>query len=136
MIGREAYCNGLLNRRVAKAAPEVQILYHPPNIMKFEINPEYVTSVTIRTDHSLDKTEEDRVIMALKGHKHVSIRSEDHPKFAELRNELGEKGFIKIERRWWNGDTVIKPFTLNGKRFKKGEMFGCGAAMSFDLGIK
>lgn len=33
VIGREAYCNGLLNRRVTKVAPEVQILYHPPTTM-------------------------------------------------------------------------------------------------------
>jgi hypothetical protein len=57
------------------------------------------------------------------------ISFEDHPEFARLREQLGEQGYIKIERGWVNGDRVTKPFTLNGLKFKVGEQFSCAGAM-------
>lgn len=57
------------------------------------------------------------------------VENDDHPEFKLLREQLGQDGYIKIERSWWNGDQVTKPFTLNGKKFKTGDRFPCGAAM-------
>lgn len=53
----------------------------------------------------------------------------DHPKFAALRNKLEKLGYIKTWREIWNGDRVLKPFVLNGVKFKKGDQFSCGAAL-------
>jgi hypothetical protein len=62
-----------------------------------------------------------------------STHSEDHPEFARLRDRLGELGFISIQRDWWNGDRVLKSFTLNGVPFEPGEQFCSAAPMKFHL---
>lgn len=98
--------------------------------MNFIIDPEYLTSVTVVTDRSIEMSEEEHIIMRLKGHKFQSITSIDHPKFTELREELGRRGFIYIERRWWNGDMVIKQFTLNDYLFKEDDKFLCAGALA------
>ena len=54
--------------------------------------------------------------------------SRDHPEFTKLRELLGEQGYIRIERNWWNGDSVLKPFSLNGHKFKKNDQFPCAGA--------
>ena len=66
----------------------------------------------------------------------AAISNDDHPEFAKLREQLGQDGYIKIERSWWNGDRVTKPFTLNGTKFKAGEPFPCGAAMRSHMKFK
>ena len=63
----------------------------------------------------------------------VSIGSDDGPEFKALRNQLEELGYIKCQRGWWNGDRVVKPFQLNGLKFKKNEQFLSGAAMKSHL---
>lgn len=74
------------------------------------------------------------LVEVLKGKGQCSVTSDDdHPEFKKLRNELEEKGFIETERKWWNGDRVLKTFKLNGVRFKRDEKFPCGAAMKFHL---
>jgi hypothetical protein len=106
--------------------------------MKFTIDPAFVTEVlTYRVysylENPKDPTPAD-LIKILKGtHQSTTHGSDDHPEFAKLREMLGEQGYIKIERGWWNGDQVIKPFTLNTKKFKVGDQFFCGAAMSYHL---
>jgi hypothetical protein len=99
----------------------------------FTIDPVFLTSVTIYTDHTLHLPGQERMILKLKGHGYSSIRSEDHPEFAKLREQLGKDGWISIQRGWWNGDSVIKPFTLNGKKFKKGAQFPSSAAIRHTL---
>lgn len=108
--------------------------------MDFYINEEYICDVTIRTEHDFVKDRanptHDDLIKILKGQdKGYSISNKDHDEFTKLRNELEEKGYIKTERGWWNGDRVLKPFTLNGAKYKKGYKFPCAAAMSVEIKI-
>ncbi len=100
--------------------------------MKFTIEEEYVTDVTIRTEITNPDPEKE-LYNRLKYGPSYSIRSEDHPEFTKLREQLGAEGYIAIERGWWNGDRVLKPFTLNSKKFKKGDKFCCASAMHYDL---
>jgi hypothetical protein len=60
-------------------------------------------------------------------------RTEDHPEFAKLRSDLEAQGFIEVERMWWNGDRVLRPFTLNDFSFKKGDQFPCGSAFGVKI---
>jgi hypothetical protein len=63
------------------------------------------------------------------------ISSQDHPAFTKLRERLGEEGYIKIERGWWNGDRVTKPFYLNNMYFDIGEQFSCAPALGVTYDI-
>jgi hypothetical protein len=106
--------------------------------MKFEIALEYVTDVVKYTVWSTVKDPKnptpEELIKVLKGeHEITSQSSIDHPEFTKLRESLGEQGYIRIERGWWNGDYVLKPFILNNKKFKKGDQFCCAAALRYDL---
>ena len=106
--------------------------------MNFEIDPEYVTDVTIRQEWNMysnkDAVSNEDLVEVLKGRGSCSsTHSEDHPKFAQLRDQLGELGYISIERGWWNGDRVLKSFTLNGVAFEPGEQFPSAAPMKFHL---
>ena len=75
-----------------------------------------------------------QLITILTGKDRCSLTSsKDHPEFAKLREQLGREGFIRITRSSWNGDMVTKPFTLNGKKFKKNTRFPCGAAMKLHM---
>lgn len=109
--------------------------------MKFEINEEYLTDVIINKRYTTLKnpdnpTHED-LIKILKGRDYwTSTSFEDHPEFAKLRNHLEELGYIQTQRNSWNGDTVLKPFYLNGARFKKYEQFPCGAAIKSNIKFK
>jgi len=74
------------------------------------------------------------LIKILKGtHQFTSIRNEDSPEFKALRNQLEAEGYITCERGWLNGDRVLKPFTLNGVKFKVNGKFCCGGAMNSHL---
>jgi hypothetical protein len=65
-----------------------------------------------------------------------SISTDDSPEFKALRNQLEELGYIKCQRRWWNGDRVLRAFRLNGVTFRKHDQFSCGAAMKLHLHAK
>jgi hypothetical protein len=104
--------------------------------MNFTIEPAYLTSVTIHeewntyTRNGREPTAEE-VLLILQGKGKCGMTSsEDHLEFARLRERLGQEGYISIERGWWNGDSVLKPFKLNGLKFKPGEKFSCAGAMS------
>jgi hypothetical protein len=107
-------------------------------MQKFEIKPEYLCQVTIKEEWSMyrgrtDVTPEE-LIRIIKGEDRCSsISSDDHPEFKKLRDLLGKDGYIKIERGWWNGDRVLKPFILNGKVFKKDAQFPCGSAIKYTI---
>ena len=107
--------------------------------MKFTIDPAYLTSITIRKNFepTWSDTEED-LVKALKHDptRCYSISNQDHPEFEKLREQLGRDGYIKIERGWWNGDIVTKPFILNGVKFKTGEQFPCAPALSYTLKVR
>lgn len=107
--------------------------------MYFRIDEQYLTSVDIRTEHPIQKRKNESrasfLVRKLKesGPPTYSISSVDHPEFAKLREELGVQGYIHIQRGWWNGDRVLKPFYLNDRYFKLHEQFSCAAAMHFTL---
>ncbi len=107
-------------------------------LKNFFIDEQYITDVTVRTEHDFIKdrknpTHED-LIKILKGYdKGVSIGSKDHDEFTKLRNQLEAEGYIQCQRSWWNGDRVLKPFYLNGWHFKKNHKFPCAAAMKSSI---
>jgi hypothetical protein len=102
--------------------------------MHFTIPEEYITDVTVHTEHDFisdrnNPTHED-LIKILKGYdKGSSTYSKDHDEFTKLRNQLEELGYIKTQRSWWNGDRVLKPFYLNEWKFKKNHKFPCASAL-------
>ena len=103
-------------------------------LKQFTIDEQFICDVTVRTEHDFIKdrtnpTHED-LIKILKGYdKSFSISNKDHDEFTKLRNQLEELGYIETQRRWWNGDRVLKGFKLNEFTFKKGDKFACAAAM-------
>jgi hypothetical protein len=44
-------------------------------------------------------------------------------------------GYIQTERAWSNGDSVLKPFIINGMKLKKGDKFACACALSIQLKV-
>lgn len=101
---------------------------------RFEIDEEYITDVTVRIEHDFIKDRNnptpEEIFKVLKGYdKSVSISNKDHDEFTKLRDQLEELGYIRTVRNCWNGDTVLKPFYLNGWRFKKNHKFPCAAAL-------
>ena len=109
--------------------------------MNFEIDESYLTDVTVVTYYNpyanKDTLTPDELLEALAYQPTISsISNDDHPEFKKLRNQLEEQGYIKTQRSWWNGDTVLKSFTLNGVRFKKNEQFSCGAAIKYTVQSK
>ncbi len=103
--------------------------------MNFELDPLHFSSVTITKRGNCYRDKEnptaDDLIELLKGKGDWSSTSSiDHPEFTKLREQLGQQEYIKIERMWWNGDRVLKPFTLNGAEFEIDEKFPCAGAMS------
>ena len=102
--------------------------------MRFEIDEAYICDVIVRTEYDLIKDRgnptPEEFIKILKGwDKMVSTGSKDHDEFTKLRDQLEAEGYIKTVRNCWNGDTVLKPFYLNGWRFKKNHRFPCAAAL-------
>jgi hypothetical protein len=106
--------------------------------MNFEIDPSYLTDVTIRQEWNIhtnkDTITDEDLVEVLKGNGSCSITgTEDHPEFARLRDQLEQQGYIRCERNWSNGDRVLKPFSLNGVAFESGEQFCCAVAMKWHL---
>jgi hypothetical protein len=102
--------------------------------MEFTIDPGYLSSITVEEilNPYSNKTEltADEVIQALKHTSTIrSLSSKDHPEFTALRESLECQGYIYVQRGWWNGDVVLKPFILNGFKFKKGNRFLCASAL-------
>ncbi len=110
--------------------------------MNFTIDPAYLTSITIRKewntytkDGRVPTAEELVLILRGKG-KCGMTHTEDHPEFARLREQLGQEGYIRIERGWWNGDRVLEPFSLNGYTFKVGEQFSSAEALGTHFAVR
>lgn len=107
-------------------------------MVNFEINEEHLCSVNIYKTWNAYKnkenpTEEDLVKVLMGKGECSTLSSDDHPEFKALREQLGREEFIKIQRSWWNGDRVLKPFSLNGAKFRKGEQFPSGAAIKYTI---
>lgn len=106
--------------------------------MIFTIDESKKFDVNIRSVHSYLENPEnptaDDLIKILKGtHQITSMRNDDSPEFKALRNQLEAEGYIECQRNWWNGDYVLKPFTLNGVKFEVNSKFYCGGAMRSHL---
>jgi hypothetical protein len=106
--------------------------------MNFTIESEYLTSVTQKTSLSRFANKEtltpDELVDALVyENTSYAISTIDHPEFTELRESLERDGYIYVQRGWWNGDEVLKPFTLNGFKFKRGNRFPCAAALGIAM---
>jgi hypothetical protein len=106
--------------------------------MNFTIDPEYLTSVTQKTSISPFVNKEtltpDELAEALVyENTSYAISTIDHPEFTKLRESLQCDGYIYVQRGWWNGDEVLKPFTLNGFKFKRGNRFPCAAALGIAI---
>ncbi len=112
------------------------------DLKAFTIDPAYLTSITIRKEWNT-YTKDGRVptaeelVLILRGEGARGItHTEDHPEFTRLREQLGQEGYIQIERGWWNGDRVLKPFSLNGYTFKVDEQFSCGDALGVHFAVR
>jgi len=106
--------------------------------MDFYIDEAYITDVMVRTEYPryndrTDLTAEELISVIKNPSPMVSVGTKDHPKFTQLREQLEREGYIQVERGWWNGDRVLKPFSLNGVKFKKHDQFSCAAAMKHYL---
>ena len=106
--------------------------------MDFYIDEAYLTDVMVRTeypryDDRKDLTAEELISVIKNPQPSVSIGSKDHPEFTRLREQLERDGYIQVQRGWWNGDRVLKPFRLNDVEFKKNNQFPCAAAMKGHL---
>lgn len=110
--------------------------------MNFTINPAYLCSVTIHEEWNTYTKDgrvptDEELILIIQGKGKCGITSsEDHPEFTRLREHLGLLGYIRIERGWWNGDEVLTPFKLNGRKFKIGDQFSCGGAMGTHFAVR
>jgi hypothetical protein len=106
---------------------------------EFLIPEEYLTDVSdnyikYKYDTTKELTHEQLVDILVSGNiQYRSFGTKDHPEFTKLRDELESLGYIKTFRSSSNGDRVLKPFKLNGKRFKKNETFYCACAIKSHL---
>jgi hypothetical protein len=97
--------------------------------LKIRIKKEYLTSVVDVKPITIEWGDGRTINGTAQG-------SIDHPKFTELRQKLGRDGYIEIQPNWWNGDTTLKKFTLNGMAFNVGDQFPCASAMGTRLSVR
>jgi hypothetical protein len=108
--------------------------------MKFILDEQFMTSITQTHEWSKykDIPEEEltaqQLLEILEGCDRWSITETiDHPEFTRLREELSDKGYIRIERSWWNGDRVLRSFQLNEVKYRKGDRFLSAGAMGTSI---
>ena len=104
-------------------------------LKQFTIDESFICDVTVRTEHDFFKdrnnpTHDDLIKILKEYDKGLSISNKDHDEFTKLRDQLEELGYIKTERRWWNGDQVLKSFKINEWTFRKGHRFPCASALN------
>lgn len=104
----------------------------------FTLDEQYIVDQVVRETHNpyagRDDLTDEELLKAIAGRGiYTTTRSQDHPEFTKLRELLGAQGHIRIERGYWNGDRVLKPFQLNGVEFYQGGKFPCAAAMRHHL---
>ncbi len=107
-------------------------------LKQFYIDESYITDVMVHKEYDYiqdrNNPTHDDLIKILKGYdKGSSTYSKDHDEFTKLRNQLEELGYIVTQRNWWNGDRVLKPFYLNGWKFKKNHKFPSAAALKTSI---
>jgi len=106
-------------------------------LKQFKLKREHITSVPYTERAVFGVPPEARALFKIFDHKfegdaHSII---DHPEFTKMRNRLEKQGYIQIEHGWVNGDRALKPFSLNGFKFKKHDKFPCASAMDIWLNI-
>ena len=104
-------------------------------LKNFKIDEQYLCDESVKVykehlENRANPTAED-MIKILKGtdRSMISMSTQDHPVFAELRDRLETMGYIEVVRNSWNGDRVIRGFKLNGWTFSKSQKFPCAAAL-------
>ena len=106
---------------------------------QFKLKREHITSVS-HTEHIvLEVPPAARALFKIFNHKLEGYAHSiiiDHPEFTKMRNRLEKQGYIQIEHGWVNGDRALKPFSLNGFKFKKHDKFPCASAMDIWLSVK
>ena len=108
-------------------------------LKQFKLKRAHITSVPHTQRMVLEVPPEARALFKtfdhkLEGYAHSSLI--DHPEFTKMRNRLEKQGYIQIEHGWINGDRALKPFSLNGFKFKKHDKFPCASAMDIWLSVK
>lgn len=111
--------------------------------MKFTIDEAYLTGVNGIREYSVyqnipaDKLTPEQLVRIIKGEDRVKeVSAMDHPEFTKLRDFLEENSYIRTEKRWWNGDIVLKTFELNGHVFERDEKFLCASALKVSFNYK
>ena len=109
------------------------------SLKQFKLKREHITSVS-HTEHIvLEVPPAARALFKIFNHKLEGYAHSiiiDHPEFTKMRNRLEKQGYIQIEHGWINGDRALKPFSLNGFKFKKHDKFPCASAMDIWLSVK
>lgn len=106
--------------------------------MNFNIDEQFLISCNTEDTYSKYRGKTDlsatELIEVLKGEDICRVlRSCDHPVFDSLRCHLEKYEYIKTERSSWNGDRVLKAFTINDLDFNPGDRFPCGGALGIHL---
>jgi hypothetical protein len=111
-------------------------------LKNFEIAEEYLSSVNVVQEAEytlqspLEYVPEHIREMFKDGKAKMTTQSwADHPEFVKLRHLLEAEGYVRVEWGWWNGDRVLKAFTLNGIRFYKDGQFPCASALGIQYKI-
>ena len=107
-------------------------------LKQFKLKREHITGVPHTQRMVLEVPPAARALFKIFDHK---LEGEaysiiDHPEFTKIRNRLEKQGYIQIERGWANGDRVVKPFSLNGFKFKKHDKFLCASALDIWMSVK
>ena len=107
-------------------------------LKQFKLKREHITSVPHTKRIMFEIPPEARALFKIFDHKfegdaHGII---DHPEFTKMRNRLEKQGYIQIEHGWVNGDRALKPFSLNGVKFKKHDNFPCASALNIQLNTR
>ena len=89
-----------------------------PDVTDFYIKDEYLCSIPVAYKW---------------GESNGTLGHVDHPAFNALREMLGETKRIKIQTQYWNGDRVLREFSLNEHKFAIGDQFSSAAAMEYTL---
>ena len=107
-------------------------------LKQFKLKREHITSVPQTQRMVLEVPPVARALFKIFDHKlegdaHSII---DHPEFTKMRNRLEKQGYIQIEHGLINGDRALKPFSLNGFKFKKHDQFPGASALDIWLSMK
>ena len=70
------------------------------------------------------------------GSLYGTVWSEDHPAFKALRDHLAAGFYVKCDHMARNGDVVLSPFSLNGRKYERGDRFTGASNQGVIEGLK